>query len=312
MPELPEVTTTVNGLTRVLPGQVILDIWSDLANQEASQMRPTDVNTFKNKSFFVKTKKILIGAKVKQIRRRGKNILIDFDNDWTVLTHMKMTGHFLYGHYEYNKKSNTWQPTEKGPLQDPYNRFVHVMFTLSGDKQLAFCDVRKFGVLTLIPTKELNLNSRLSHLGPEPLDSDFTATKFQKVLLQKPRGKIKQALMNQEILVGVGNIYSDEILWQTGIHPETLVDNLLPADFKNMFSTMQKLLKKGIQFGGDSTSDYRDIDGSPGKFQGQHHAYRRTGQVCDKKDCDGVIIRKMIAGRSSHFCSVHQLLKIIK
>jgi len=112
--------------------------------------------------------------------------------------------------------------------------------------------------------------------------------------------------MNQEIISGIGNIYSDEILWLSNIHPERKIVKIKKSELKNIFWAMKKLLKKGIVFGGDSMSDYRNIYGLPGNFQLHHNAYRHTGENCNKEGCRGVIIRKVINNRSAHFCSQHQ------
>ena len=113
-------------------------------------------------------------------------------------------------------------------------------------------------------------------------------------------------LMDQSVIAGIGNIYSDEILWRAGVHPERRVSKIKYEEFRKMFYAMKEALKKGIHFGGDSMSDYRNIYGLPGKFQLHHEAYRRTGEKCRKKGCKGIIKRKIVGGRSAHFCSVHQ------
>ena len=112
--------------------------------------------------------------------------------------------------------------------------------------------------------------------------------------------------MDQAIIAGIGNIYSDEILWRAGIHPERKVSKVAESELKLMFKAIKETLTKGIDFGGDSMSDYRNIEGLPGKFQMHHETYRRTGERCRKKNCKGIIQRKMINGRSAHFCSIHQ------
>jgi formamidopyrimidine-DNA glycosylase len=106
--------------------------------------------------------------------------------------------------------------------------------------------------------------------------------------------------------VGIGNIYSDEILWSASVNPERRALSLKDTELNKMFQAMKETLNKGIDFGGDSLSDYRNIYGLRGEFQMHHKAYRRTGQKCMKKNCTGVIIRKIIGGRSSHFCNIHQ------
>ena len=114
--------------------------------------------------------------------------------------------------------------------------------------------------------------------------------------------------MDQSVIAGVGNIYSDEALWRAGIHPEERVRDIDEAKLKSLYTATIEVLKKGIDFGGDSMSDYRNIDGERGEFQEKHEAYRRTGKPCMKRGCSGTIQRKIVGGRSAHFCSVHQRL----
>lgn len=308
MPELPEVTTTVNGLQRVLPGVTINDVWTDLAKENQSYKQFLD--TIKDAIFYKKFKKQTIGAKVKKVERRAKNILIHLSNGNTILIHMKMTGHIIYGKYIYNKKENKWAPdkNERPELHDPYNRFVHVVFTLSNGKHFAFCDSRKFGKVTLLPTVDIHDSIHLAGTGPEPLDKDFTFLKFKECITKKKNQKIKTVLMDPYTIAGIGNIYSDEMLWMSGIHPETKPENIPDKKLRELYRDMQDVLLKGIDFGGDSMSDYRDIDGKRGEFQNHHNVYRRIKQRCGKKKCNGVIIRKSVGARNAHFCPVHQKL----
>jgi len=304
MPELPEVTTTVNGLKRVLPGLVIRDVWTDLAkeNQTIKQFK----NTIKDAKFYKEFKKEIIGNKVTKVERRAKNILIDISNGQTILIHLKMTGHLLFGIYEKVEGKTNWVPKNTGPLNDPYNRFIHVVFTLSNGKHLAFCDSRKFGKVTIIPTKEIKNSIHLINLGPEPLDKSFTKSLFKERLEKKPKGKIKTILMDQTIIAGIGNIYSDEMLWLSGLHPESNPVSIPDKYISKLYGSMKNILTKGINFGGDSMSDYRNIYGLRGNFQNHHNVYRKKNTKCVKKNCQGVIIRKVINGRSAHFCNKHQ------
>ena len=114
--------------------------------------------------------------------------------------------------------------------------------------------------------------------------------------------------MDQTVVAGVGNIYSDEALWLAGVHPESIVRKIPKPALKKIFTAMKRVLLTGIDFGGDSTSDYRDIDGNPGRFHHQHNVYRKKGESCGKKGCTGAILRKVINGRSAHFCPTHQYL----
>jgi formamidopyrimidine-DNA glycosylase len=147
-----------------------------------------------------------------------------------------------------------------------------------------------------------------NELGPEPLESDFTFQKFQSQILKKPNGKIKMILMDQKIIAGIGNIYSDEMLWLSYIHPESQPKNIPNKNLKNLYLAMKKVLSKGIKFGGDSMSDYRNIDGERGSFQHHQNVYQKKNEKCGKKNCQGVIERKIVGARSTHFCNKHQFL----
>lgn len=308
MPELPEVTTTVNGLQRVLPSLQISNVWTDLAKKKVS--RKDFEHTIKSEKFFKNFKKSVVGTKVLNVERRAKNILIHLNNGQTILIHMKMTGHLLFGNYVYSKKENRWLPhhKERASLHDPFNRFIHVVFSFGNKKHLAFCDSRKFGKVTLIESSGAHNTVHLKDVGPEPLEKNFTFEKFKNALIKKPNWPIKQSLMDQYTIAGIGNIYSDEMLWLASIHPESRIGKIPNQYLKNLFTYMKKVLVRGIDLGGDSMSDYRDIDGMRGNFQNHHNVYKKSKEKCSKKNCKGVIIRKLIAGRSAHFCPAHQKL----
>lgn len=311
MPELPEVTTTVNGLNKTIKGLVILDVWTDLSKENPIKQFK---NTLKDKKFLNKFKKSVRGQKIINIERRAKNILINISGGKTILIHLKMTGHLLVGKYvkvvSSKKKVVSWIPDEKErkSLKDPYNRFIHVVFSLSNGKHLAMSDSRKFGKVTMIDREDIEKSSHLSGIGPEPLEKNFTWRNFKERLLTKADKKIKTVLMDQSVVAGIGNIYSDEMLWLSSIHPESKPSKLKDKDFIALYKNMTKVLTEGIKFGGDSMSDYRNIYGEIGKFQYHQNVYQKKGERCGKKGCQGVIIRKVINGRSAHFCNKHQKL----
>jgi formamidopyrimidine-DNA glycosylase len=305
MPELPEVHTTVTGLQSVLPGLSITDSWSDMWS--AAKLSK---NTIKDRSYFPYFKKYTLNQKVLQVRRRAKHILIDLENGFTIIIHMKMTGHLMYGNYSQNKKYDgrqwPWLPQEKdSPLNDPYNRHIHVVFTLSNKKQLVFCDSRKFGTIVVEKTDTLH-TERLAHLGPEPLETSFTSNNFKERIMKSPTRAIKTVLMDQSIIAGIGNIYSDEMLHRAHILPTRTPKSVKPSEWTLLFKAMKEVLGKGIDFGGDSTSDYRNIHGERGAFHENHRVYLRTKEKCLTQGCGGTIEKKTIGGRSAHFCSVCQ------
>ena len=305
MPELPEVHTTVTGLQKVLPSLVVKNIWADMWSTSTFAK-----NTIKDKSYFPYFKKHVLGAKVKNVERRAKYILINLYNNFTIIVHLKMTGHLMYGKYILNKKSNgkewSWLPVVKNsPLSDKYNRHIHVVFTLSNNNHLAFCDSRKFGSMSVMKTSLVH-KDKLSHIGPEPLEKTFTENNFKERILLSPKRAIKTVLMDQTIIAGIGNIYSDEMLHISHILPTRTVESLNKKEISLLFKSMKKVLEKGIDFGGDSMSDYRNVNGERGKFQEKHLVYLRTKEKCKTKSCKGIIKKIKIGGRSAHFCSVCQ------
>lgn len=291
MPELPEVQTTVNGLNKKVLSRTFIDVWSDWKK------------TIKKPKDFISFKKEIKNKKIKKIWRRGKNIIIDLSDEYSLLVHQKMTGHLLYG--IWNKKNNVWLPEEKGPLNDPYNRFLHIIFFLDDKKMLALSDSRKFAKVELWKREELLNSDYFKKLGPEPLEKDFTSAKFIDILKNK-KGKIKQVLMNQEIIAGIGNIYSDEALWWSKIHPEKNIAKLSESELKLLYQAIKKVLKKGIELGGESFADYRNIEGKKGNFDIEKKAYQREGEKCFR--CKTLLKRIKIGGRSSCFCPSCQKL----
>jgi formamidopyrimidine-DNA glycosylase len=299
MPELPEVHTTVEGLRKKIVGKTITDAWSDFHVSTAHGER----NNIKNKKYFENFKKIVTGAKIRSLDRRGKNILINLNGRHTIVVHMKMTGHLMVGKYDF--RNSIWIPIEKGPLQDPFNKFIHLVFSLSNGSHLVLSDMRKFASVTVTKTDEMHLHEAVGVLGPDPFlisEKDFTDR-----LKSKKNTPIKAALTDQETISGIGNIYSDEILWETGIHPLSPADKIPDKKFAEIFKVMKKILRLSIKHGGDSKSDYRNAFGEKGGFQKFHKAYGKKGKKCPKKNCGGIIQRIAVRGRSAHFCPKHQI-----
>ncbi len=310
MPELPEVQTTVNGLNATVRGSTITDVWTSYNSAYHSGK-----DNIKDPAYFKSFKKSVTGRKIVSAARRAKNILINLSDGSTILVHMKMTGHLMYGAFEQEKTGgkNVWVPKVKtGPLADPFNRHIRLVFTLSKGKlpakHLALSDMRKFAKVTLIPKGHLEKSLHVAHIGMEPFDPSFTFEHFKKIIEKRPTGRIKNVLMDQTLIAGIGNIYSDEGLWHAGIHPETKVAAIPNKNLAILHKALIETLKKGIDFSGDSMSDYRNIYGEPGKFQMHHSVYQLKGKPCKKRGCKGVIQRKVVGGRSAHFCDTHQKL----
>lgn len=291
MPELPEVETIVNGLKQEVLNRTFVDIWADT---------PKLVKHPSSADF----KKNILGRKILNIKRRGKNILFCLDNNYVLLVHQKMTGHLMVG--EWVKEKTKWKAKGRGPLaEDTMNTYLHFIFFLDNHRQIALSDVRKFAKIELWKKEELLKSKEFSSLGPEPLDPAFTFSKF-KSLFQKKIGQIKLVLMDQKFIAGIGNIYASEILLEARIHPETRVERLNEKDLKNLYAAIQKILKKGIKARGASLSDFRDVHGNKGGFQKITKVYGREGADCP---CGGKVKRIVIGQRATFYCPKCQIKK---
>lgn len=289
MPELPEVETIVRDLKNTQPpiiGAGFVDVWTDFPK------------IVKKPASFEQFKKEIKGKKIQKVWRRGKNIIFDLSNSYSLLIHQKLTGHLLYGKWE--KKKEGWRATIQGSLNtDPKNRFLHLIFWIDNNFQLALSDLRKFAKVELQKTEDLLNSKEFKKLGPEPLEKNFTFEKFKDYLKNK-KGKIKQVLMDQNIIAGIGNIYSDEILWQAKIHPFKNTSKLKEGELEKIYQATREILPKAIELGGESFSDFRRISGEKGYFDKERKVYQREGEKCRR--CGKIIKRIKIGGRSAHFC----------
>jgi len=283
MPELPEVTTMVRGLQNKVLKRTIVDVWTD---SEKNIKKPKDFKDFKDS---------LIRAEIRSIKRKGKLILFYFDNEKVLIVHPKMSGHFLFGQWE--KKKGEWKPLMKGNLEDPMNRYIHLIFFLDNSEMLAFSDLRKFARIELWDRKDLDKADILQVVGPDALE--ISLEEFEKGLKENKK-KIKQVLMNQSFISGIGNIYSDEILFRAGISPLREAKSLKKKEVENLYSSIKPIFKKAIEFSGSSISDFRKIDGSKGDFQNLAKVYGKEGKECP--NCKTKIKRVKIGGRSVHYC----------
>jgi len=255
-----------------------------------------------------KFKEEIIGKKIISITRRAKFIVIDIEGDKSLFIHQKISGHLMHG--KWKLVNGNWMSLLRGPLkEDRQNQYIRYIWTFSNGHQMAMSDVRRFSRVILVKDKNVSNLKEIRDLGPEPLEITFAQFKslFGSEASKQKRGKLKPVLMDPFFIVGIGNIYSDEILWDAGYHPLSRVEKLKENDLKKIYNSTIKILKKAIAANGSSVDDYRLPSGEKGHYQEMEKAYQQTGKKCSRKD-GGVIKRLKVGGRSAHFCPNHQTL----
>lgn len=279
MPELPEVQTIVSDLSKTIIGFRAADFWSDW---EKRVKQP--INQFKKN---IKNQKII------SLSRFGKHIVIGLENDYSIIIHLKMTGHLLF------KRKNS----KNKYFQDQVNQYIHHIFYLKKGSQIAnleFSDLRKFGWIDLVKTNEVKNLACINQLGTDAVSQDFSLKKFCSILKKHPQKKIGTLLLEQNLISGIGNIYRSEILFLAGVMPERIVATLSEGEIKQIHKFIKKVLLLAIKMRGTSDSDYRDASGAPGNFQKVLKVYRRAGEKCKK--CNAKISRIKIGQRSAFYC----------
>lgn len=271
MPELPEVETVRRGLEPVLCGQRIADV----------EVRRPDLRIPFPPGFARR----LAGRRVTGLRRRAKYLLVDLDDGEVVICHLGMSGHFLVRR----------RPGSFSGLHD------HVVFTLEDGNEVVFNDQRRFGLMTLVGGTAENDHPLLRHLAPDPLDNSFTSGAFLARLAGR-RTPVKTALLNQEIVGGVGNIYASESLHQARISPRRLAAHIGPSRAAALADALGDVLRRAIAAGGSSLRDHVRTSGEPGYFQHDFRVYGRENDPCPTAGCAGTIRRIVQSGRSTYLC----------
>ena len=273
MPELPEVETVRAGLSQeILPGTQI----KGLCFHREGLRSPFP--KFKNHE--------ILGQEVKAIRRRAKYLLF-FLEDKILLSHLGMTG--------------SWRFKSEAMKHD------HVEIDLEDKGTLVYRDPRRFGQFDILSASDWQRDRRFIHLGPEPLDPQkFTA----ELMLEKSRGRktpVKTFIMDQKVVVGVGNIYASEALFWSKIDPRSPACNLQLQDWQVLVHKIRDVLGDAIAFGGSTISDFRQAGGSQGYFQNHHFVYACADQPC--AICEQPISSTVLAGRSTFWCSSCQVMR---
>lgn len=309
MPELPEVQTVVDDINRELKGLRIVSVWTDTPKQirdvNAPSKRLTDrdfTEAEKNLARFVKDVEQCV---IQRATRRGKNILIHLSKGKTMLIHLKMTGHLLIGKWAI--VVGVVKPLEPAAIvSDPYNQYIHLVLGLSDARQLALSDVRKFAKVILGDSAKVEKLPDITNLGPDALSAELTKKAFSEHI-KKAGPTIKQALLKPEVISGIGNIYSDDILYQAKIHPLRKPATLTNLELRRLYQSMRVVLAKAVSLRGTSTSDFRDTAGKEGGYTAHRLVYQRNNHPCQR--CAVKIKRITVGGRSAHFCPQCQPLK---
>lgn len=280
MPELPEVETVCRGLQKAIQGKKLARL----------ELRRRDMRFPFPKNLVAAT----TGAKITRISRRAKYILMHLDNGQIILVHLGMSGRLVIA-----GPADKTQPAKHD----------HVIFHLGGGMRVLFNDARRFGLVDLAMADTLPSHRFFAHLGPEPFDAAFSAQSFAASLKNK-KIAVKLAIMDQRVVVGVGNIYASEALFEAKIDPTRSAGSLSAAEVKKLWTAIRTVLTRAIDAGGSSIRDYVQTDGELGYFQHQWAVYDKEGEKCRKCSCPlqktGGIKKIVQGGRSTFYCPAKQ------
>jgi len=278
MPELPEVETIRRELDRDVVGKRIKTV---TVTGTRSIRRHTNKKQFTSR---------LEGTKISSVERRGKYLVMKLDTGDLWVTHLGMSGQLL-----------------RVAAKDEVSKHNHVTVTFTQGGQLRFVDPRTFGEMFVTTQDELTDEvPELAHLGLDPVDEPLSWQDFGRLLLGHPM-KLKAFLMDQSIIAGLGNIYSDEILFAAGLRYDRMTDSLSTQEMRRLSRALVETLHEAIKYGGSTLSDeqYVDIAGKAGEYQEHHKVYDREKQACRR--CRASIVKTKFAGRTTYFCEQCQV-----
>jgi formamidopyrimidine-DNA glycosylase len=271
MPELPEVELVVRALGRLVKGRRIL----------TARLLRAGLAPETSPSIFAR---LLRGAGIESVGRRGKHILMRFDNERVLITHLRMTGRFLYL-----------------PNVAPLPKHTHATFQLDNDRRLVFTDQRHFGMMKIVRAAELMEAKELRSLAPEPFSEEFTID-YLHAALSRSRRTLKETLLDQKRVLGLGNIYAAEVMFTARINPFTVAAELNKRRVPRLHRAILDILSESLSHGSTLNVDPENIDGSyyGGSYEGHWRVYDREGEPCPA--CQASILRISHAGRSTFFC----------
>lgn len=285
MPEMPEVETIKRDLEEKIKGKKI------------SRVRIKDPKAVRGDTSF--SRKVR-DRTIQGVDRRGKLLFLQLDDDNFIVFHLKMTGQLIYCYNEHmiagGHDLNKQDPMENAGGVPPH-KHTRVIFYLQPEGVLFFNDMRRFGYVKLLSSRQKRDISE--ELGPEPLFREFTPEIFQKKL-QSRKIAVKKVLLDQGVVAGVGNIYADEALFAAGIRPDRPANELNPEEVKELYNSIREVLRKGVKYRGTTFDNYVDGRGGQGNFSRMLRVYGREGEKCG--ECGGYIEKIRTADRGTHYC----------
>jgi formamidopyrimidine-DNA glycosylase len=284
MPELPEVEVVKRSLNNKIQNLIIKEIKIN----DGSLRYPIVKNELRK----------VVGLKLKKITRRSKYLLFFFNKDFLMLIHLGMTGKLFF----VNKKSKKFKTSFYYNINNEKDqKHDRVIFYLSKNQKLIYNDVRKFGFIKFYNLKDLNDIQHLKNLGPEPLEHDFNYTYFKKYIIGRKR-VIKEILMSQNFVSGIGNIYANEILFLCKVKPTRNVNKLKNFEIKKIIKSTKNVLNNSIKLGGSSIKNFSSSNGKKGSFQQHFKVYGKKNEVCSNRNCVSKVVRSIVSKRSTFHC----------
>ena len=284
MPELPEVEVVKRSLEKKILNSIIKKV----------QINDHKLRYKLDKQIGEK----LAGKKIKKIKRRSKFLIFEIDKTYLMLVHLGMTGKFFFVDQNKEKFKTSFYYFLDYQKDQKYNR---VIFFLNKNRRLIYNDVRKFGFIKLYTLNNKKKISHLKKLGPEPFEKKWNFQYFKDYIVNSKRN-IKNILMDQKFVSGLGNIYVNEILFLSGVRPSRDANKIKNFEIKKLIKNSKKILKQSIKLGGSTIKDFSSENGKKGVFQQYLNVYGRENQGCSNVDCNLRIIRTVISNRATFFC----------
>ena len=299
MPELPEVETIRRELESKILDKKILSV--EVRLPKMVSIGPETVSNKRKSSKEVADKfgRILRGQKFTSARRRAKMLILDLSGAYSLLVHLKMSGQFIFASKkELPKKIRAFNNPKFPELKLPH-KYTHVIFHFQNGDKLYYNDLRQFGYLRLVRETQISKVREFREYGPEPFDPVFSPDYFSDRLKTR-KVSIKQVLMDPRVVTGIGNIYSDEILYCARVRPYRAANKVKPRELGAIYKCIPKILKSAIKRQGSSVGDFFRTDGREGTFGKVHKVYAKVGRKCQK--CGTIIKSIKLGGRTSSYC----------